>query len=141
MAGVLGSLVGGTSTVAATWVVQRALGRRELLDAEMRKREALYGQFISECSKRVVDSFERQLEKPETLLTIYELLNRIRLCASNAVLREAERALIAITEQYFGPNFSLEQVREIIRTGRGVDPLREFAEAGRVELKAVRRLL
>ena len=141
MAGVFGSLVGGASTVAATWVIQRTLSRRELLDAEMRKREALYGQFISECSKRVVDSFGRQLEKPETLLSIYELLNRIRLCASAVVLREAERALIAITEQYFGPNFSLDQLREIIRSGRGVDPLREFAEACRAELKSIHRLL
>jgi hypothetical protein len=141
MAGVLGSLVGGTSTVAATWVIQRTLSKRESLEAEMRKREALYGQFISECSKRVVDSFERQLEKPETLLSIYELLNRIRLCSSDSVLREAERTLVTITEQYFGPNFSLEQVREIIRGGRAVDPLREFAEACRAELKSVRRLL
>src|SRR5262245_29840686 len=108
MAGVLGSLVGGTSTVAATWVIQRTRSRRKSIDAEIGKREALYGQFISECSKCVVDSFERQLEKPETLLSIYELLNRIRLCSSDSVLREAERALVAITEQYFGPNFSLE---------------------------------
>lgn len=141
MAGVFGSLVGGTSTVAATWVIQRTVNRRELLDAEIRKRETLYGQFVSECSKRVVDSFERQLENPETLLAIYELLNRIRLCSSDPVLREAERALITITEQYFGPNFSLEQFREIIRGGRAVDPLRDFAEACRAELKSVRRLL
>jgi len=141
MAGVLGSLVGGTSTVAATWVIQRTRSRRKSLDAEIHKREALYGQFISECSRCVVDSFERHLEKPETLLSIYELLNRIRLCSSDSVLREAEQALVAITEQYFGPNLSLDQVREIIRDGGKVDPLRDFAEACRAELKSVRRLL
>lgn len=141
MAGVLGSLVGGSSTVAATWVSQRTLSRRDLLRAEMRKREMLYGEFINECSTRVVDSFERQLEKPETLLPVYELLNRIRLCASDAVLREAERALVVITEQYFGPNFSLAQLRELVRGGHEVDPLRAFAEACRAELKSVRAAL
>jgi len=141
MAGVFGSLVGGSSTVAATWVTQRTLGKRDLVRAEIRKREALYGQFISECSRRVVDSFERTLEKPETLVPLYELLNRIRLGASDAVLHAAERALIVITEQYFGPNLSLEEVREKIRDGRAVDPLRGFAEACRAELKGVRAAL
>ena len=64
MAAVLGSLVGG----ATAWLSQRTLSKRELLGAEIRTREALYGEFISACSKLVVDSFECALDKPETLL-------------------------------------------------------------------------
>ena len=79
MAAVLGSLVGGSATVATAWITQRTLSKRELISAEIRKREMLYGQFISECSKLVMDSFERTLDKPEILLPAYELLNRIRL--------------------------------------------------------------
>ena len=79
LAGVLGSLVGGSATVATAWITQRTLSKRELIRAEIRKREMLYGQFISECSKLVMDSFERTLDKPEILLPAYELLNRIRL--------------------------------------------------------------
>ncbi len=48
MAGVLGSLVGGSASVAATWVTQRTLSKRELIRTEIRRREALYGEFISE---------------------------------------------------------------------------------------------
>jgi hypothetical protein len=66
---------------------------------------------------------------------------RIRLGASDAVLHAAERALLVITEQYFGPNLSLEEVRDKIREGRAVDPLRGFAEACRAELKGVRAAL
>lgn len=90
ISGVLGSLVGGAATVAATWVTQKTSGKGELLRMEIRRREALYGEFISECSARVLDSFDHHLEKPETLLSSYALLNRIRLCASNAVLAETE---------------------------------------------------
>jgi hypothetical protein len=79
MAAVLGSLVGGSATVATAWVTQRTLSKRELLGAEIRKREMLYGEFISASSKLVMDSFERTLDKPEKLLCVYELLNRIRL--------------------------------------------------------------
>jgi hypothetical protein len=79
MAAVFGSLVGGSATVATAWVTQRTLSKRELLGAEIRKREMLYGEFISASSKLVMDSFERTLDKPEKLLSVYELLNRIRL--------------------------------------------------------------
>ena len=35
MAGVLGSLVGGSATVATAWVTQATLNRRELMIAEL----------------------------------------------------------------------------------------------------------
>ena len=139
MAGVLGSLVGGSATVATAWISQRTLNKRELLRAEIRTRETLYGEFIRACSKLVVDSFERTLEKPETLLPMYELLNRIRLCASDAVLAEAEQVLQRITEQYFSPNLSVEELRALVKSGSAdADPLKSFGEACRVELKSIR---
>ena len=138
MAGVLGSLVGGSVTVATTWVTQRTLSKRELLRTETRRREKLYGEFISECSKRVIDSFERTLDKPENLLSMYELLNRIRLCSSDTILHEAEQVLKLITEQYFSSNLSLEEIRALVQTGRNEDPLRSFSEACRSELKSMR---
>lgn len=141
MAGVLGSLVGGSATVAMAWITQRTLNRRELLGAETSKRESLYGEFINECSARAVDSFENTLDKSERLLSIYALLNRIRICASDAVLREAERALASIAEQYFSPNLSLEQMRALVRDGAKTDPLRGFAEACRAELRSLQTAL
>ena len=137
MAAVLGSLVGGSATVATAWVTQKTLSKRELLGAEIRTRQTLYGEFIRECSKLVVDSFEHTLDKPETLLPVYEVVNRIRLCASDAVLAEAEEMLKWLTEHYFSPNLSLEEIRKLVQA-RGADPLRSFGEACRVELKSMR---
>jgi hypothetical protein len=136
MAAVLGSLVGGSATVVTAWVTQRTLSKRELLGAEIRTRQTLYGEFIRECSKLVVDSFTHTLDKPETLLPVYEVLNRIRLCASDVVLTEAERTLATITEQYFSPNLSIEEMRVLVR--RSADPLKSFGEACRVELTSMR---
>jgi hypothetical protein len=84
----------------------------------------------------VLDSFDHHLEKPETLLNTYALLNRIRLCASEAVLTEAERIVHFIAEQYFSPNLSVEELRTLIRS-RDQDPLKPFGEACRHELKAM----
>ena len=141
LAGVFGSLVGGTASVATTWITQRTLSHRDLFRIEVRKRERLYGEFISECSKAIIDSIERTLDKPKTLLPIYELLNRIRLTASEPVLTEAERTLTRISEQYFGPNLSLEDLRALIRSGRDSDPIRPFGEACRAELSSLHRTL
>jgi hypothetical protein len=137
LAGVLGSLVGGTATAVTTWVSARTHSKRQLVAGEMKKREAVYGEFIKECCERAIDSFARSLDKPEMLLKTYELLNRIRLCASEEVLHEAERAVTVIMEQYFASNLSSEEMRALLRKGANADPLRPFAEACRAELKTM----
>ena len=137
MAGVLGSLVGSSATVATAWVTQRTVSKRELMQREMRKREALYGEFIGECAKLLMDAFTHTLDKPEKLLPLYALINRIRLCGSRHVLTEAEQLLQHITEQYFARNLTVEELRGLVRSEQG-DPLRGFGEACRAELKLMR---
>jgi hypothetical protein len=136
-----GSLLGGSASVATAWVTQRTSNKRKQFQAEFNRREALYGQFINECSAHALHSFEQSLDKSEKLLSIYALLNRIRLCASDGVLNAAEHALTAISEQYFRPNLSSDEVRTLIREGAKVDPLKPFAEASRAELKSMHTLL
>lgn len=122
LTGIVGSLLGGSASMATAWVTQRTSNKRKQFHAEFIRRETLYGQFINECSAGALDSFENTLEKGERLLSIYSLLNRIRLCASDAVLTAAEGALAAIAEQYFRPNIKLEQLRALIRDGANADP-------------------
>jgi len=137
MAVLMGSFVGASATVATAWISQRTLHKRDLFQAEMRKREALYGEFIAECAKLLVDSFIHTLDQPDKLLPMYALLNRIRLCGSPAVLAEAERLLRRITEQYFAENRTVEELRELAGSEEA-DPLRAFGEACRAELKSIR---
>lgn len=137
MSGVLGSLVGGSATVATAWITQKTLNKRELVREEMRKREVLYGEFIGECAKLFMDAFTHTLEKPETLLPVYALINRVRLCASRPVLVEAERLLTRITEQYFSRNLTVEEMRALPRN-EDADPMKAFGEACRSELSSMR---
>ena len=137
LSAVLGSLVGGSASVATTWIAQRTLGKRELAREEIKKREALYGEFIGECAKLFMDAFTHNLDKPETLLPVLALTNRIRLCASRKVLVEAERVLGRLTDQYFATNLTVEELRKLAHTEQA-DPLSAFGEACRAELKALR---
>ena len=106
----------------------------------MQKRETLYGEFISECSKLAIDSLGHGIEQPEKMWSAYALLNRIRLAASGPVLAEAEAVLKRIAEQYFSPNISIDQFRAIALAREG-DPLKLFGEACRTELRAIRAAL
>jgi hypothetical protein len=133
MAGIVGSLCGGSASVATAWVTNKTRAKREVLRAELNKRETLYGEFIEECSKHIMDSLDRNLDKPERLLSIYALLNRIRLCASDAVLVQAVELVKFIMEQYFAPNLSVEEFHERVHK-EGIDPLKAFSEACRREL-------
>jgi hypothetical protein len=78
LAAVLGSLAGGSATVAAGWVTQRTQGRRELIHADIREREQVYSRFIGECSRLLIDALDHTFGEPQKLGKAYELLNRIR---------------------------------------------------------------
>ena len=56
LSAVLGSLVGGSATIATAWITQKTQSKRELAGAEIRKRELLYTEFIDECSKLAIDT-------------------------------------------------------------------------------------
>ena len=137
-AGLLGSVIGGSATIGTSWVAQKTLNRRELLRDEIRKREALYGEFIAECTKLLVDAFLHTLEKPEILLPVYALINRIRLLASPAVLAQAEALVARITDQYFSRNLTVDELRHMTRSDQA-DPLRVFGETCRAELESMRQ--
>lgn len=136
----VGTVMGVCATVAIAWINQKTLNQRELLREEIRTRETLYGEFISECARLLVDAFQHTLDKPEPLLPAYALLNRIRMCASPEVLAAAERLLGRITEQYFSSNLSAQELYQLARAAK-TDPLAQFGEACRAELSSIREAL
>jgi hypothetical protein len=71
LAGVLGSVSGASAAIATTWISQKSQTVRERGKWETRKRETLYGDFITEASHLVADAFDHSLDKPETLVKLY----------------------------------------------------------------------
>ena len=136
LSGVLGSLVGGSATLATAWITQKTMSRRELIGREIKKREALYGEYIAECVKLLADAYTHTLEKPDVLLPAYALINRIRLSASQPVLTEAERLLTHITDQYFARNLTIEDLHRLTHSPDS-DPIKSFGNACRTELKSM----
>ena len=57
MAAVLGSTAGASASIATTWMTHRNQRLRERAKAELRRRETLYGEFITETARLTADAF------------------------------------------------------------------------------------
>jgi hypothetical protein len=112
---------------------QKAQGKRVSIQTEIRKREQLYSEFITECSRLVLDALDHSLDRPETLQQAYTLVNRMRLTSGDAVLAAAESAIEQILATYRAPNLPIEEFRDL-SLAKIHDPLRAFSNACRDEL-------
>ncbi len=135
MAGVLGSVSGASAAIATTtWISQKSQTVRERAKSETRKRETLYGDFITEASQRLADAFDHSLDKPETLVKLYAILGRIRLVSSDAVLTAAEECCDRIVVVYAKPNRTMAEIFTTLHSGV-FEFLKHFSDACRVELR------
>jgi len=48
----------------------------------------------------------------------------------------AEKAMAETIAAYSVPNRTIPQIHELLKSGAGIDPLKEFAEAARAELQS-----
>jgi hypothetical protein len=132
-AAALGSLVGAGASIATTWITQRKQALREDTARRIHERETLYGEFITEASRLVVDALAHSLERPETFVKLYGTLCRIRLVSGEKILAEAEECCRRIVDLYAKPNMTTEQIITAIEVDK-VDPLKAFSCACRAEL-------
>lgn len=109
-----------------------------MLIQEAVKRETLYAEFIIEASKRLTEAWGHQAEGPEVFAGLYSAIERMRLTSSGEVIRVAEQVVRFVVEAYAAPDKSLDELRELVKSEDEGDPLREFSEACRVELRALR---
>ena len=128
LAAASGSIVGAVVSGFIAWNTQRMQTVRELTQERLRERQTLYGEFITEASRLVVDAVSHSLETAEKLVIVYGILGRIRLVSSGKVLAEAEVCVRQIVDLYEGPNLTVEQVRTSLDSD-DFDPLKAFSSA------------
>jgi hypothetical protein len=134
MAAVLGSIAGGSAAIATTWISQKSQTNRERAKWETRKRETLYGDFITEASRLFADSLDHSLDNPETLVKLYATVGRIRLVSSDAVLAAAEECCDRILKLYAQPNRTTAEIFTTLHSGE-LEVFKHFSDACRVELR------
>jgi hypothetical protein len=132
----LGSMAGASATIVTTFLTQRTQAARANMEWQLRVRESLYSEFITEASRVSVDALVHSLDQPEQLVTLYGILSRIRLIAGPDVLSKAESICRRIVKLYKEPNLTSDQIRSAFES-KELDPLKEFSAACRAELRAM----
>ena len=140
LAAIAGSVVGGLASFLTTFFTQRNQAHRDLLSRDVAHREGLYSQFIKEATNLYIDSLDKTLENPVSLIEVYSLIGRMRLIAGDKVLLAAEQIADSIVDSYSRPPITFEDVYKLARE-RQVDPLKEFTEACREERKIMLKRL
>jgi hypothetical protein len=130
-----GSVVGGFTSGATTWLTQRAQARAGMLAHAVSRREDLFKEFVIEASNAYGKALVSNEPDIHELVGLYAMVSRMRVLCSPRTVECAENVMIATTDTYLAPNKTVSELHELIKNGPGIDPLKEFAEAAREELR------
>jgi hypothetical protein len=135
MAALVGSVVGGLTSSGTTWLSQRAQARAGQMAHEMELREDLYKDFIVAASKAYGDALLNSEPQIAELVSLHAMISRMRIVSLPHTIACADKIMLTIIDTYFSPNQSVRELRDLIRVGAGIDPLRDFSEVAREELR------
>jgi hypothetical protein len=135
-----GSIIGGLTSLATSWLTQRTQARAGELTRDRRRREELYGRFIDEASRLynnalVCDEAQASAQAAD-LVKIYSVVSQMRVRSSRRVIQAAENIVRKIVDTYAAPRKTFPELREMLHRD-AIDPLREFSEACRAEFEAL----
>jgi hypothetical protein len=136
LAALSGSVVGGLTAGVTTWVSQRAQARAGQLAREMSRRDDLYKDFIVAASKAYGDAILSDKPQIQDILVLYAMISRMRLMSLPRTVACAEKIMETTLSTYFAPNMTIRELHELTKSGAVLDPLRDFSEAARDELRA-----
>ena len=133
-AALAGSVIGGLTSLAASWLSQHVQFRAQQLAQDLSRREELYKNFIEEASKWYADAYEHDQVEVANLVNLYALVSRMRILSSPPIVESADRVVRMIIETYLAPNKTFRDLPEIL-DNEAMNPLREFSDACREELR------
>jgi hypothetical protein len=131
-----GSVVGGLTGGITTWLSQRVQVRAAQLARDMSRRDDLYRDFIVAASTAYGDAILSNEPQVQELVCLYAMISRMRVLSSPQTVACAVETMEVTIETYFAPNKTLREVHEMIKGGAGIDPVKDFSEAVREELRA-----
>jgi hypothetical protein len=137
VAALAGSAIGGLTSLAAAWLTQQRQASAQRLAQDKSRRQKLYRQFIEEASKLYADALVHNESEVSTLVSVYALISRMRVLSSSVIVEKAETVVRMIVNTYFSPNKTFPELRDMMNS-RAMDPLREFSDACREELRALK---
>src|ERR1700735_1210212 len=131
-----GSVIGGLTSGFTTWLSHRSQARAGMVAHDLARREDLIRDFIIAASKAYGDAIINSEPKMPELVDLYAMVSRMRVLGMSKTTACADIVMRSIVETYYTPNLTVACLRQVIETGQGIDPLKDFREAARQELRA-----
>src|ERR1700733_4790587 len=129
-----GSVIGGLTSGITTLMNQRAQARAGQFAHEMSRREELYKDFILAASNAYGNPMVSNEPQIQELVTLYAMISRMRVLSRPRTVACADKLMRATIDTYFAPNKTIRELHDLMKSGSGIDPLRDFSEAAREEL-------
>jgi hypothetical protein len=133
-----GSVIGGLTTGITTWLSLRSQARVGHRSGQLVRRQDLFSEFITAASKAYGEALFSTEPKIQDLIALYALVSQMRVLCSAEIVASAQRIIVATIDTYYTPNRTVREVNDMTKTGTLIDPLREFSESARGELRAFR---
>jgi hypothetical protein len=129
-----GSVVGGLTSGLTTWMNLRGQARAARKAHRLQRQEDLVRDFINAASKTYGHAVQNDEPEVQDLVALYGMISRMRIRSAAKTVAAADKVLDVIINTYFSPNKTITDIHALIKSGSGVDPLKEFAEVAREEL-------
>jgi hypothetical protein len=130
-----GSVIGGLTSGITAWLSQRAQVRAGLVARAISRREDLYKDFIVAASKAYGEAVVSSEPRIEEIIFLYAMISRMRALSSRQIVVCAEKVMVTTIGAYFEPNKTIPELHDLMKSGADVDPLKDFAEAVRAEMR------
>lgn len=135
LAALAGSIVGGLTSGFTNWLNQRAQTKASLITHALARREELFKDFIVAASRSYGEATVSSTPQVPELVELYGMISRMRVMCSPHTVACAERVMAETIATYSSPNRTFSEIHEWLKSGTGIDPLKDFAEAARAELQ------
>ena len=137
LAALAGAMIGGLTSVLASWLSQRSRARIEQLSHYQLRRQELYKEFIDQASKLYIHALQNDKPDVSGLMGLYAEISRMRVLSSARVIDSADQIVKKIISAYLQPNKTFPELQQMADSGL-IDPLRNFSEACRAEAERLR---
>lgn len=132
-----GTIIGGLTSFATSWLVQNAQARAARLAVERTKREDLYGRFLDTLSLLYSEAMTSEQMDYSKLVNVFALKGRIMLLSTPPVVDSADTCVKTMVALYMSPPMTQEAVRALMED-READIFRSFTAVCREELRRLR---
>jgi hypothetical protein len=136
LAALAGSVVGALASILATWLNQHYQVRAGEHTRRFSQREDLFRDFIVAGPKAYGEALTSEEPRVEELLALHAMVSRMRLSCSPRTVARAEEVIRVTIDTYFAPNKTVRELNELMKSGAAIDPLKDFAEAAREDLRS-----